>query len=444
MTRDQRATSGGNPSERRRGQTADSATLEEQCHPKKVFVGGLSHKSTTQHLREYFEKYGTVSDAVVLRWPDGRSRGFGYVTFMDADLAAAALRDNHVVNGRHVDVKRAVPGTNKLFVGGLPQNSSASELREYFENFGVVSDAVVMMDAVTNRSRGFGFICFLPGNEGATAVAAALDKYEHHRIRGKWIEVKSAAPPHKLPTSKESAAEAAEAAALQVGQPAVQPPDPSVIANAAMAMAHAMAYAAAAHPVAAGHIPCAALAACEPELGTGRILQSGERPVASPQVKVGSPQKVPVPGAPPGLGSKVVAPSSSAASRDLGIPPGLMLPRAPSQATNMKVVTPDKHITSVYNKASLYRGGVPKVGIAPGPPPARSEILSLSSALGLGPDELPTCPPDAKASPKYDMWNDRASLVSSEGLQHSLEQLLRLHTGEASTAARASPDKKER
>merc|ERR1719362_645719 len=146
---------------------------------------------TTQQLRDYFSRYGAIVDAVVLRWPDGRSRGFGYVTFSDTAAVAAALRVSHQVGGRHIDVKRAVPGTNKLFVGGLPQNTAAAELREHFESFGVVSDAVVMIDPATSRSRGFGFICFLPGPEGTEAVDNALGQYEHHRLRGKWIEVKS-------------------------------------------------------------------------------------------------------------------------------------------------------------------------------------------------------------------------------------------------------------
>ena len=34
-------------------------------------------------------------DAVVLRWPDGRSRGFGYVTFSEAQGAQCALNDAH-------------------------------------------------------------------------------------------------------------------------------------------------------------------------------------------------------------------------------------------------------------------------------------------------------------------------------------------------------------
>mmetsp|Transcript_13759 Transcript_13759/g.25204 ORF Transcript_13759/g.25204 Transcript_13759/m.25204 type:complete len:424 (+) Transcript_13759:73-1344(+) len=170
----------------------------ERSHPRKIFVGGLAHKTTTQHLREHFTSFGTIVDAVVLRWPDGRSRGFGYVTFAQAESAAVALGQAHQVGGRDVDVKRAVPGTNKLFVGGLPQNTTHVDLREHFETYGIVSDAVVMIDPTTNRSRGFGFVCFLPGQDGAAAVASALEHYSNHYIKGKWIEVKSATPPHKL------------------------------------------------------------------------------------------------------------------------------------------------------------------------------------------------------------------------------------------------------
>merc|ERR1719389_1135085 len=89
--------------------TVDNNTLEDQCHPRKVFVGGLAHKTTTQHLRDHFGRFGTIVDAVVLRWPDGRSRGFGYVTFADMSAAAGVLKETHSLSGRDVDVKRAVP-----------------------------------------------------------------------------------------------------------------------------------------------------------------------------------------------------------------------------------------------------------------------------------------------------------------------------------------------
>jgi len=213
--------------------TADGNTQGEQCHPRKIFVGGLAHTTTTQHLRDHFGRFGGIVDAVVLRWPDGRSRGFGYVTLTDSVAVAAVLKQTHKLSGREVDVKPAVPGTNKLFVGGLPQNTTANELREHFEKFGVVSDAVVMIDPATSRSRGFGFVCFLPGPEGAAAVTSSLEQYENHRIRGKWIEVKSAAPPHKLAAKNgaqpaPSYEELALAGALpEMGRPASSP-SPSV------------------------------------------------------------------------------------------------------------------------------------------------------------------------------------------------------------------------
>jgi RNA recognition motif-containing protein len=195
----------------------DDSSSEEQCHPRKIFVGGLAHRTSTQHLREYFGRYGAIVDAVVLRWPDGRSRGFGYVTFADASAADSALQERHSLSDREVDVKRAVPGTNKLFVGGLPQNTSANELQKHFEQFGVVSDSVVMIDPATNRSRGFGFVCYLPGQEGAAAVNVALQQYDNHRIRGKWIEVKSAAPPQRL-TAKNGALQDEQLVAPSGGQ----------------------------------------------------------------------------------------------------------------------------------------------------------------------------------------------------------------------------------
>merc|ERR1719311_594929 len=89
--------------------TVDNNTQEDQCHPRKIFIGGLAHKTTTQHLRDHFMRYGAIVDAVVLRWPDGRSRGFGYVTFNDTGAASQALKGTHSVGGRQVDVKRAVP-----------------------------------------------------------------------------------------------------------------------------------------------------------------------------------------------------------------------------------------------------------------------------------------------------------------------------------------------
>src|SRR5688572_9291600 len=52
---------------------------------------------------------------------------------------------------------REVMGT-KLFVGGLSWNTSDEALREAFSAFGTVSEAKVISDRETGRSRGFGFV----------------------------------------------------------------------------------------------------------------------------------------------------------------------------------------------------------------------------------------------------------------------------------------------
>jgi cold-inducible RNA-binding protein len=46
----------------------------------------------------------------------------------------------------------------RLYVGNLPWSTSSSDLQAMFEQFGSVRSAEVIMDRVTGRSRGFGFV----------------------------------------------------------------------------------------------------------------------------------------------------------------------------------------------------------------------------------------------------------------------------------------------
>mmetsp|Transcript_42092 Transcript_42092/g.98127 ORF Transcript_42092/g.98127 Transcript_42092/m.98127 type:complete len:297 (+) Transcript_42092:57-947(+) len=166
----------------------------------KLFVGGISGQTTTTVLQNHFSKYGHVIDAVVMS-RDGRARGFGFVTFDSVVAAVSALSEPQWLDGRLVDVKRAVPGervpersTNKIFIGGLPQDVTTEALRGYFSVYGSVSDAVVMVDRRTRRSRGFGFVRFSNGPQGAQAAQAVLMDFSNHWLGGKWVEVKPATP----------------------------------------------------------------------------------------------------------------------------------------------------------------------------------------------------------------------------------------------------------
>lgn len=61
--------------------------------------------------------------------------------------------------------------SKKLFVGGLSWDTDDMGLRRAFERFGEVTDAKVISDRDTGRSRGFGFVSFTDGEAGATAIS---------------------------------------------------------------------------------------------------------------------------------------------------------------------------------------------------------------------------------------------------------------------------------
>lgn len=80
--------------------------------PCKLFVGGLSYDSTDASLAAYFNQFGPVASASVLRDPvTSHSRGFGFVTFTDESSAHRVLAQsrNHIVDGRKVEAKLAFP-----------------------------------------------------------------------------------------------------------------------------------------------------------------------------------------------------------------------------------------------------------------------------------------------------------------------------------------------
>lgn len=59
---------------------------------------------------------------------------------------------------------------SKLFIGGLAWHTDDQALRQKFEEFGNVEEAVVVKDRDTGRSRGFGFVRFSQDSEADTAM----------------------------------------------------------------------------------------------------------------------------------------------------------------------------------------------------------------------------------------------------------------------------------
>ncbi|CAN1257934.1 Probable RNA-binding protein ARP1 [Linum perenne] len=81
----------------------------------KVFVGGLAWETPKEALRQHFDKYGEILEAVIISDKlSGRSKGYGFVTFKEAESAKKACEDaSPVINGRRANCNLASLGARR-------------------------------------------------------------------------------------------------------------------------------------------------------------------------------------------------------------------------------------------------------------------------------------------------------------------------------------------
>jgi cold-inducible RNA-binding protein len=80
--------------------------------------------------------------------------------------------------------------SNKLFVGNLSFDATENELQDLFAEHGPVTEVNLMVDRVTQKPRGFGFVT-METKEGAEAAVRALNGKEFH---GRALTVNEARP----------------------------------------------------------------------------------------------------------------------------------------------------------------------------------------------------------------------------------------------------------
>ncbi len=83
----------------------------------------------------------------------------------------------------------------KLYVGGLPYSTQEDALREYFSQAGNVTSATIIMDKMTGRSKGFGFVEMSNDDEALKAIEMFHDK----EFEGRKLTVNEARPMESRP-----------------------------------------------------------------------------------------------------------------------------------------------------------------------------------------------------------------------------------------------------
>ncbi|VDD93081.1 unnamed protein product, partial [Enterobius vermicularis] len=140
---------------------------------RKMFIGGLTSSTTDEALKDYYSQWGEIVDCVVMRDPaTKRSRGFGFVSYSkQSEVDAAMANRPHIIDGKTVDPKRAVPrdqsqkseanmSSKRLYVSGVREEHTEDMFKDHFSKYGNVLKVEIIADKSTGKPRGFAFISF--------------------------------------------------------------------------------------------------------------------------------------------------------------------------------------------------------------------------------------------------------------------------------------------
>lgn len=78
----------------------------------------------------------------------------------------------------------------KLYVGGIPYATTDAQLKDVFSKAGNVEKATIIMDKMSGRSKGFGFVEMSTDEEAMTAI----DMFNGKELDGRKLTVNEARP----------------------------------------------------------------------------------------------------------------------------------------------------------------------------------------------------------------------------------------------------------
>jgi len=94
-------------------------------HSGKVFVGRTTEDVSAEDLREYFEKFGEVTDVFIPK----PFRAFAFVTFLDSEVAIQLCGEDHIIKGVSVNISSATPKGDRQQGGPHYQGSECQYIK---------------------------------------------------------------------------------------------------------------------------------------------------------------------------------------------------------------------------------------------------------------------------------------------------------------------------
>jgi ATP-dependent RNA helicase RhlE len=150
-------------------------------------------RANGEHSQGYALRPSVARGPSTRQWPDAPQRRVTNVTNwptigVGPEPGGPAARSSTVTGARRISghpEKKRMSMSKKLFVGSLSWNTNDHGLREAFAQHGEITEAKVITDRDSGRSRGFGFVTFAD-DEAAEKAIAALNQSE---LDGRTIKV---------------------------------------------------------------------------------------------------------------------------------------------------------------------------------------------------------------------------------------------------------------
>ncbi|MEQ2302447.1 hypothetical protein AMECASPLE_006895 [Ameca splendens] len=159
-----------------------------------LIVLGLPWKTTEQDLKDYFSTFGEVIMVQVKRdAKTGNSKGFGFVRFTEYEAQEKVISQRHMIDGRWCDCK--LPNSKqgpdeplrsrKVFVGRCTEDMTTDDLRQFFMQYGEVTDVFI-----PKPFRAFAFVTFADDQVAQSLCGEDLI------IKGVSVHISNAEPKH--------------------------------------------------------------------------------------------------------------------------------------------------------------------------------------------------------------------------------------------------------